>query len=244
MISQISAQRSDFVDYLLELQYSADPIHRQMTDFFAASRATLSSELTALNDEAVHEITEGLRAVIAIRDRTEDSIAGISTPGNEQCITDATSNWAADLQAVGAGIQACADAHVDPIYERTEDFHIYLQEHNKLAFDTQNMVLNIFTDVSDVTFFQIKPKFLIWQNFQLNPLTDANQITPTVEARINEVYDEFENTIIVEVERQLVQINNLRLSVPGEVHTCVGVAIGRWVLIRLVSSGFLYDFYF
>jgi hypothetical protein len=125
-----------------------------MTNYFAEARATLSTELTALNDEAVREITEGLRAVIAIRDRTEESIAEISTPANEACIGEATANWAADLTAVGAGIQACADAHVDPIYDATEGFHIYLQEHNKLTFDAQNMVLNTFTDVSDVISFR------------------------------------------------------------------------------------------
>lgn len=122
-----------------------------MTNYFAEARASLSNELTELNDEAVHEITEGLRAVIAIRDRTEDNIAEVSTPGNQACIERATANWAADLQGVGAAIQACADTHVDPIYERTEDFHLYLQEHNKMTFDIQNLVLNTFTDVSDVT---------------------------------------------------------------------------------------------
>lgn len=147
---KITAQRSDFVEYLLQLQYSADPLHRLMSDYFAKARSVLSVDLTALNDEAVHEITEGLRAVIAIRDRTEETIAEVSTPENEACIGDATADWAADLLAVGAGVQACADVHVDPIYEITEDFHLYLQEHNKLTFDVQNMVLNTFTDVSDV----------------------------------------------------------------------------------------------
>jgi hypothetical protein len=106
--------------------------------------------LTALNDEAVHEVTEGLRAVIAIRDRTEDLVAERSTAENEACIAEATESWAADLQGVGEAVQACADAQIDPIYETTEDLHAYMQEHNKLAFEAQNLVLNAFTDVSDV----------------------------------------------------------------------------------------------
>lgn len=141
---------------MLDLQYATDPIHQLITNYFAEARAILSTELTNLNDEAVSEITDGLRAVIAIRDRTEGSIGEVSTPENEECITEATSSWAADLQAVGAAVQACADAHVDPIYERTEDFHLYLQEHNKLTFDIQNLVLNTFTDVSDAIFFKTK----------------------------------------------------------------------------------------
>jgi hypothetical protein len=104
--------------------------------------------LTALNDEAVHEVTEGLRAVIAIRDRTEDLVAETSTAENEACIAEATGSWADDLRGVGEAVQACADEHVDPIYETTEDLHLYMQEHNKLAFEAQNLVLNAFTDVS------------------------------------------------------------------------------------------------
>ena len=148
---QVTAQRSEFVDYLLDLQYIADPVHDAIAAFYAEARAKLSVDLTELNDEAVSEITQGLRAVIAIRDRTEAAVAENSTPENEVCINGAIENWPSDLQAVGAAIQACADAHVDPIYESTEDIHLYMQEHNKLAFDAQNLVLNAFTHVSDVT---------------------------------------------------------------------------------------------
>lgn len=149
--SQITAQRSEFVDYLLDLQYIVDPVHDAIAAFYAEARATLSVDLTELNDEAVSEITQGLRAVIAIRDRTEEAVAVNSTPENEVCINEAIVNWTTDLETVGAAIQACADAHVDPIYQRTEDIHLYMQEHNKLAFDAQNMVLNVFTHVSEVT---------------------------------------------------------------------------------------------
>ncbi|TAF03816.1 MAG: hypothetical protein EAZ77_16760 [Nostocales cyanobacterium] len=63
------------------------------------------------------------------------------------------------------------------------------------------------------------------KNLQLNPLTDANQITPSVEARIDEIYGEFENIVKVEIERRLLEISNLRNSVPGEVHLCVDAAV-------------------
>jgi hypothetical protein len=118
-----------------------------MVQNFAQTRAELSSELTGLNDLSVREITEGLRGVIAIRDRTEGTIADSTTEANGQCITDAIANWPSDLETVGDEIAACADRHVDPIYEATENLHIYIQEQNRVAFDAQNMVLNIFTDV-------------------------------------------------------------------------------------------------
>lgn len=136
---------------------------------FAQARAQLSEDLTALNDESVNEITDGLlsfklnrnlsiihnslkglRAVIAIRDRTEDAAAEATTEENAACINGAVENWPTNLETVGADIQQCADNHVDEIYNHTEQFHNYIQENNRLAFNAQNMVLNIFTDVSEL----------------------------------------------------------------------------------------------
>jgi hypothetical protein len=78
-----------------------------------------------------------------------------------------------------------------------------------------------------VTSFPSDKKVKNNENFQLNPLTDANSITPTVEARIDEVFAEFETEIQVEVERRLAEISNMRNTVPGEVHICVDAAIVR-----------------
>lgn len=105
------------------------------------------SELINYDYVAVHEITTALRHVIAVRDSTEDHIATVSTPENEACIAGATSTWAQDLTTVGDDISACADQHIDPISTQTEDFHRLIQDHNRLAFSVQNMVLNIFTEV-------------------------------------------------------------------------------------------------
>lgn len=124
-----------------------------MMNFFADSRTTLSTHLTNLNDEGVHEITDGLRAVIVTRDQTEESIAEATTGTNQQCIDAATANWSSDLETVGSDISSCADQHVDPIYRQTEDFHLFIQRHNRLAFNVQNMVLNVFTDVSHLVCF-------------------------------------------------------------------------------------------
>lgn len=85
--------------------------------------------------------------MINIRDRTDESIAEATTETNAACIADATENWASVLETVGDDIAACADQHVDPIYEQTEGFHIFIQQHNRMAFNVQNMVLNTFTEV-------------------------------------------------------------------------------------------------
>jgi hypothetical protein len=98
------------------------------------------------------QLWKGLRGVIAIRDRTENALAELTTPENQECVSNAASSWVADLEAVGSGISSCADQHVDPIYEQTEGLHLYIQEHNNLAFNAQNMVLNVFTDVRQIFF--------------------------------------------------------------------------------------------
>jgi hypothetical protein len=62
---------------------------------------------------------------------------------------------------------------------------------------------------------------------QLNPLTQTSEITPAVEARIDELYENFENVVKPELIRQLAGISFLRNLVPGEVHTCVNESVER-----------------
>lgn len=47
------------MEYLLQLQYIADPVHDYITEYFAEARAELSELLTGLNDEGVLEVTTG-----------------------------------------------------------------------------------------------------------------------------------------------------------------------------------------
>ena len=92
-------------------------------------------------------MVKGLREVINIRDLTEEEIANVTTTENESCITAAIENWPTLLESVGTEMAQCADEHVESIYTRTEAFHVYIQDQNRVAFNVQNMVLNVFTDV-------------------------------------------------------------------------------------------------
>lgn len=47
------------MEYLLQLQYIADPLHDYITAYFAEARLELSELLTGLNDEGVLEVTSG-----------------------------------------------------------------------------------------------------------------------------------------------------------------------------------------
>lgn len=173
-----------------------------LMDRFRDARLSLSNDLTALNEESVMEITEGLRSVIRVRDRTEELVAAAP---EGQCATDATQNWSQDLTDIGAAISQCADQHVDPIYERTEAFHLYIQVQNRLAFNVQNMVLSVFTD--------------------LNPLISAAEITPVVMEQIDDILTEFTTVVNPEIVRMLGEISSMRQSIPQEVHSCVNDAM-------------------
>lgn len=121
-----------------------------MLDTYFEARFKLSVELRGLNDESVHQITEGLRDIIEIRDKTQNVIDEVLSHGNEACVNETIDAWQNHLRDVGVAVQGCVDIHVDPISLLTEELHLYMQDHNKLAFDVQNMVLNIFTEASNI----------------------------------------------------------------------------------------------
>jgi recombinational DNA repair ATPase RecF len=141
---QIQAQRSDFVDYLLQLQYATDPLYYYMLDYFNDARRELSSLLTELNDASVMEIIDGLRAVISIRDRVEEAAAG---SGSTACVNETLSNWNTELETVGNEISHCVDSDLDQLNADVIRIHNFLLENNNLKFETQNMVLSVFTEV-------------------------------------------------------------------------------------------------
>lgn len=97
-----------------------------------------------------YNLITGLHTVIVVRDRTDEAIAAATTNENSECIGEMTANWFPSLEATGSEIQQCADQHVNPIYELVENFHLFIQSHNRLAFNAQNMVLNVFTEVSSL----------------------------------------------------------------------------------------------
>jgi len=202
---QINTQRSEFVEYLLQLQYIADPLHDYITNYFAEARAELSDLLTGLNDEGVLEVTSGLRAVIDLRDRTEEIIAEATTENNGECIAEATATWPAALESVGAEISRCAEEFVGPVYELTEEIHLFIQSNNYKAFNAQNMVLNHFT--------------------QINPLTQADQLTPETERQIDEVFENFEIEVKPYIQRYLFDVNTLRTTVPDAINVCIDEAL-------------------
>ena len=104
----------------------------------------------------MYEITESLRAIIEIIDDKDKNIVEIQTPENESCVNETISGWPEAMRLAGSDIQACSDAHVDPIYDRTEELHLFMQDHNYFAYDVQNLVLKTFTDVKmQVEFIEI-----------------------------------------------------------------------------------------
>ena len=147
IILQTLAQNSDFVDFLLDLQNTTATFHEYMVDVYAAANHKLGIELTELNDEAVNEISKSLRAITKIIDDKDKNIAEIRTPENESCVNVSISGWHDAMRVAGFDVQGCSDCHVEPIYEKTEKFHLFIQDHNFFAYDVQNLVLKTFTDI-------------------------------------------------------------------------------------------------
>lgn len=83
--------------------------------------------------------------MITIRDSAQTSIDGAT--GSEQCVQNAVTVWETALDAAGVSIAACSEQITTPITNATEDFHHYHQEQNALAFEVQNIILNVFTEV-------------------------------------------------------------------------------------------------
>lgn len=150
--SQLNAQRSEFVDYLLQLQYATDPLYDYMLNHFNSARAELSELLTALNDDSVREITDGLRAVMAIRDRVTGLAAEVETPDNVQCVNETLTTLEEELETVGADISQCSGEYLEKLNVYVNQIHSFLLENNALKFEVQNMVLSIFREVRRVYF--------------------------------------------------------------------------------------------
>lgn len=148
--SQLNAQRSDFVEYLLELQFVTDPLYDYMLNHFNLARGQLSRLLTDLNDDTVIAITDGLRSVIATRDRVLELAEVVGTTGDMQCINATMATFNEELEAVGAEISRCAGENLERLNTDVTRVHSFLLENNALKFEVQNMVLSVFRDVSFV----------------------------------------------------------------------------------------------
>lgn len=147
----------------------------------------------------------GLKAVINIRDETEALVEGAE--GSQECIDNVLLKWQQDLETVGADIALCADRHIDPIFNATDAIHLFLQDNNRVVFDAQNLVLNVFTE--------------------LNPLTSSDEITTTATNQMDAIYNQFQNETVPELNRLLLVVANMRQTVPVEIHSCVDVAISK-----------------
>lgn len=58
-------------------------------------------------------------------------------------------------------------------------------------------------------------------------MTSADEITPTVEAEIDRLFEEFEGTVRPHIEERLQAITDLRETVPGLIRDCVTESVQR-----------------
>ena len=60
----------------------------------------------------------------------------------------------------------------------------------------------------------------------MDPLISAEEITPTIEAGLDDLIEEFENVVKPELGRIINDIRFLRYQVPEEIHTCINSSVG------------------
>lgn len=76
-------------------------------------------------------------------------------------------------------------------------------------------------------FTSCKMKFST-KKFQINPLTQADQLTPETARQIDEVFENFEIEVKPYIQRSLFDVNNLRTTVPVEINSCVDSALSAF----------------
>lgn len=82
-----------------------------------------------------------------------------------------------------------------------------MQENNRVVFDAQNLVLNVFTEI--------------------NPLTNSDEITAAASNQISVIYEEFQSVTVPALDRLVLNVANMKQTVPVEIHACVDVAVSK-----------------
>ena len=143
-----TAQRSQFVDYILDLQYAVGFIHDYIQQTTWLARNDKSEELTKINENGVLHIFNGLSSLIPIRDATDASIeTARGGSGNANCIDGVVNVWTQQLTTAGSAIQTCGHQHMSAMYGNTTEYHNFINSHRQLKFDAQNIVIQAFTEV-------------------------------------------------------------------------------------------------
>ncbi|KAL7015135.1 hypothetical protein ACKWTF_016296 [Chironomus riparius] len=204
----VASQRSQFVDYILDLQYAVGYIHDEIQDTTWQTRYDMSDELTEIVKDAMTEITNGLTTYLGMRDRYTGYIEANRTPENTQCIDTAIANWPRIQNAAGAAIAVCGSNPMNPLHLNVFGYHNFVNSHRQLKFDAQNIVLNAFTKV--------------------NPMTNVMDLSPTVEQDINTIYDRYQAEVVPELTTRLEGFAQLRSEIPPEVHDCIATALNNF----------------
>jgi uncharacterized protein Usg len=130
-----------------------------------------------------------------------------SATGEELCVHAAITGWERALDGSGRGISTCADQTFTPINNATDDFHAFVVEQARLAFQVQNVILNGLSDV--------------------NLITAEDQITQNIADQIDQLYTWFNYEVIPSLFRHLDDFLKLEQTVPEEIRECISAVTSR-----------------
>lgn len=147
----------------------------------------------------------GLRVILALQSETQSVVD--SANGEQLCVETATTSWEQAINDSGRAISMCADQSFSPINNATDDFHAFVVEQARLAFQVQNVLLNGLSEV--------------------NMMTDEDQIRSNVAEQTDDMYTWFNYDVIPSLFRQLDQFLKLEQTLPEEIRECVNAATSR-----------------
>lgn len=198
------SQHTDFVDYLLNIQYEAEALHRVFEGTFDNTRFMMADELAKINRAIVDDLSLGLTAIDVIR--VEGAlIIDANQIENNNCVALATNAWVADIANAGYEISNCAAGGLVSLSQLSNRVHDIIESNQHVSTELQNIVVNGFAD---------------W-----NPITSVEALSQIIETRINEHYARYNSEIVSALQIALADIFNNEFVIPDRARQCAEDAV-------------------
>lgn len=131
---------------MLALQHETKSSFDLISIIMGSTRESLRSYLIAFNTGAVREVSEGLKSVIDITEKTKNLIN--EATGSELCIQTTVSKWEAVLNTSGRLIASCVRPSLNLVHEIQQEMNEAFINQHISTFEGQNLVLNAFFEVT------------------------------------------------------------------------------------------------
>lgn len=134
----MAAQQS-FEDYLLQLQYEAQALHRQFEGTYDNARLILSQFLDTMN---VNGLNISLTAVVYADSYRQDLYDYVATLTPSQCVNDVVTAFEETYASAGIQLSGCSYTAQETILGLTDRVHEVIDYGTVTSQETQNVVVS------------------------------------------------------------------------------------------------------